>query len=111
VWGHPAEVLLDALTGQNVTSEPFRMRFVSIGSMAGANISLPSAALRSSGLEIYGSGGGSVAPKAIFETFPKLWALAAGGGLHIDTEQVPLAEIENAWQRQDGNGRRLVIVP
>jgi NADPH2:quinone reductase len=35
---------------------------------------------------------------------------AAKGELTIDTERVPLAEIENAWQR-DQSGRRLVIIP
>jgi hypothetical protein len=35
---------------------------------------------------------------------------AARGELRIDTERVPLAAIENAWQR-DVRGRRLVIIP
>lgn len=111
LWGHPAEVLLDAFTGHDVLAEASRSRFVSIGEMAGATISLPSGALRSSGLELYGSGGGSIAKEAIFETFPQLWALAAGGKLRIETEPVPLAEVVDAWQRQDGQGHRLVLIP
>jgi hypothetical protein len=35
---------------------------------------------------------------------------AAKGNLHIDTERVPLADVENAWQR-DQPGRRLVVIP
>lgn len=111
VWGRPAEVLLDALTGHDVLAEASRSRLVSIGEMAGATISLPSRALRSSGLELYGSGGGGIAPQAIFETFPQLWTLAAGGRLHIETESVPLADVEDTWQRRDGQGRRLVLIP
>jgi NADPH2:quinone reductase len=111
LWGHPAEVLLEALTGHDVLAEASRSRFVSIGEMAGATVSLPSRALRSSGLELYGSGGGSIAPQAIFETFPQLWALAAGGRLHIETESVPLADVEDTWQHRDGQGRRLVLIP
>jgi len=112
VWGHPTEVLLDALTGHDVMAESSEtLRLIEIGEMAGPTISLSAAALRSSGVEIYGSGGGSVPHTAIFETFPQLWALAAGGKLRIDTEPVPLAEIESAWQRNDLPGRRLVIVP
>jgi hypothetical protein len=42
---------------------------------------------------------------------PKLWALAASGQLHIDTERVPLADVESAWRRNDLPGRRLVIIP
>ena len=79
--------------------------------MAGPTISLSAAALRSSGLELYGSGGGSVPHTAIFEAFPKVWALAAEGSLRIDTEPVALADVEDAWQRQDVHGRRIVIIP
>jgi len=111
VWGHPTEVLLDAMTGHDVTSESGPLRLIEIGEMAGPTISLSAAALRSSGIEIYGSGGGSVPRMAIFETFPQMWALAASGKLHIDTVPVPLAEVENAWQRNDWMGRRPVIVP
>ena len=111
VWGHPTEVLLDALTGHDVMAESGTLRLIEIGEMAGPTIALSAAALRSSGMEIYGSGGGSIPRTAIFEVFPQLWELAAGGKLPIDTESVPLAEIENAWQRRDLQGRRLVIHP
>jgi NADPH2:quinone reductase len=111
LWGRPTEVLLGALTRHDVMAESNTVRLIQIGDMAGPTISLSAAALRSSGIEIYGSGGGSVPHTAIFETFPKLWELAAAGNLHIDTEAVPLADIENAWRRNDSAGRRLVIIP
>ena len=111
VWGHPTEVLLDALTGHDVKAESSRIRLIEIGEMAGPTIRLSAAALRSSGIEIYGSGGGSISRTAIFDLFPQVWALAASGKLGIDTEPVPLAEIENAWRRKDLSGRRLVIIP
>ncbi len=111
VWGHPTEVLLEALTRHDVKIAAARTRLVEIGEMAGPTIALSAAALRSSGLELYGSGGGSVPPQAIFEAFPKIWALATGDKLRIKTESVPLADVERAWQRRDLDGRRLVIVP
>jgi NADPH2:quinone reductase len=112
LWGRPTEILLDTLTLHDLKAEATKTRLVEVGEMAGPTIVLPAAVLRSSGLEIYGSGGGgSIPPKAIFDTFPQLWALAAGGKLHIDTEQVALAEVETIWQRQDLHGRRLVITP
>jgi NADPH:quinone reductase-like Zn-dependent oxidoreductase len=110
LWGHPTAVLLDALTGHDLNAESARTRLVEIGEMAGPTISLSAAALRSSGIEIYGSGGGSIPHTAIFDTFPNLWALAAGGKLRIDTEPVPLADVESAWQRQAGSGRRIVMI-
>jgi len=109
VWGHPAEALINALTGHGLNAEPMRIRYVSIGTMAGPTISLTSAALRSSGLEIYGSGFGSVSREAIIETLPKIWKLAANGKIRIDTKVVPLTEIRNVWQRSDVQGQRIVI--
>src|SRR6516162_8809847 len=99
LWGHPTEVLLTTLTGHDLKAAATRTRLVEVGEMAGPTIILPAGALRSSGLELYGSGGGSIPPKAIFDTFPQLWALAASGKLRIDTEQAPLAEVEAIWQR------------
>jgi NADPH2:quinone reductase len=111
LWGHPTAVLLDALTGHDLKAQSSRIRLIEIGEMAGPTISLSAAALRSSGIEIYGSGGGSIPHTAIFDAFPELWALAAGGTLRIDTESVSLADVESAWRRQDVSGRRVVIVP
>ena len=111
LWGHPTEVLLDALTGHDLKAESTRTRLVEVGEMAGPTIALPAAALRSSGLELYGSGGGSIPHSAIFDAFPQIWTLAASGKLRIDIEPAPLADVETLWQRQDSPGRRLVIIP
>jgi NADPH2:quinone reductase len=111
LWGHPTEVLLDTLTRHELKAHDTRTRLIEVGEMAAPTIMLSAAALRSSGLELYGSGGGSVPPRAISDTFPQLWALAASGKLRVDTEQAPLADIEATWQRQPLSGRRLVIIP
>ena len=92
-------------------AESNTLRLIEIGEMAGPTITLSAAALRSCGIEVYGSGGGSIPHTAIFEAFPQMWALAARGKLRIDTEPAPLAEVENAWQRNDLPGRRIVINP
>jgi NADPH:quinone reductase-like Zn-dependent oxidoreductase len=110
VWGHPVEVLMSALTRHDLMAEGARIRLVSIGSLAGLDASIPSAALRSSGLEIYGSGGGSHSFQAIAETFPKLWSAAADRKIKIDVEAVPLAQVGEAWSRPETKGR-IVFVP
>ncbi len=110
LWGRPAEVLVGALTDHEPRAEASRIRMVQIGEMAGPTIRLPAAALRSSGLEIMGSGGGSVSMEDITALFPKLFGLASRGDLRADTERVPLADVEVAWRR-DQRGRRIVIVP
>jgi NADPH2:quinone reductase len=111
LWGHPTEVLLDAVAGDDVMAETAALRLVEIGEMAGPAISLSAAALRSAGIEIYGSGGGSIPHTAIVEAFPQLWTLASSGKLRIDIEPVALADIETAWRRTDLPGRRIVIKP
>ena len=111
LWGRPTEALVAALTGHDLMAEPTRTRLIQIGEMAGPILKLPAAAIRSSDLEIMGSGGGSISPAAIFETFPRLWELAAKGELRIDTEPVPLPDVEQAWHRSNLGGRRLVLVP
>src|SRR5262245_51992750 len=50
VWGHPTEVLLEALTRHDLKIAASRTRLVEIGEMAGPTIALPAAVLRSSGL-------------------------------------------------------------
>jgi NADPH:quinone reductase-like Zn-dependent oxidoreductase len=99
LWGRPTEALVAALTGHELMAEPTRTRLVQIGEMAGPILRLPAEAVRSSGLEVMGSGG-RIPPAAIFETFPRLWELAAKGELRIDVEPVPLADVHAAWQRE-----------
>jgi NADPH:quinone reductase-like Zn-dependent oxidoreductase len=109
VWGAPTEALVEALTGHDLAAESRTTRLIEIGSMAGATIALPGAALRSSGLEIYGSGGGSVPKQAIIEAVPQIFEQAAKGALKIETKKVPLAEVEEEWIKKED--RRIVFVP
>jgi NADPH2:quinone reductase len=114
VWGHPTEVLLETLTAHGEFSslgKTGRTRLVEVGAMAGPKISLPAEVLRSTQIELYGSGAGSVPVSVIQESFPTIIELAASGKLRIDTEAMPLANITEAWQRSTSEGRRIVIVP
>ncbi len=111
LWGRPTEILLNALTGHDLKAEGRATRVIEIGEMAGPAIALPAAVLRSTAIQISGSGGGGVSPQAILETFPKMWALAAAGGLHVDVDRIPLADVEAAWNTHDASGRRAVIIP
>jgi len=109
LWGAPTEALVEALTGHDFTAEPRTTRLIEIGAMAGPTIALPGAALRSSGLEIYGSGGGSVPWQAIAEAVPEILERAARGDLKLETKKVALADVEMAWNQKED--RRVVFVP
>ena len=77
--------------------------------MAGPTIALPAEMLRSSGLEVLGSGPGTIPLTEIIAGIPQVMAIAVGGNLPIDIDEVPLAEVEAAGQH--GGGRRIVLRP
>ena len=57
--GPPAEALLTAISQKGLKQSISRIRFIQIGSMAGPEISLSAATLRSTRIELRGSGFGS----------------------------------------------------
>ena len=109
VWGHPAEGFLAAITRKEFAVIKSETRFVQVGESAGPRISLPAAVLRSTPLTLLGTAG--IPPRDILvNALQRVMAYAASGELQVDTERVPLADIENAWRRNQ-RGRRLVITP
>jgi len=72
---------------------------------------LPADVLRSSGLEILGSGPGTIPLADIIGAIPEFMAIAATGDLPIDIDEIPLAEVGAAWHRRSGGGRRIVLRP
>ena len=84
-------------------------RLVEVGESAGPTIALPAAVLRSTALTILGTAG-IPTREALVDAFQRVMTRAARGELRIETERVPLAEIEEAWERESP-GRRLVVIP
>ena len=109
VWGPPAQAFLTAITRREFSVIQSETRFVQVGESAASTITLPAAVLRSTALTIMGTAG-IPSRDVLVEAFQQVMAYAAKGDIQIDTEKVPLADIENAWQR-DQPGRRLVIIP
>jgi len=109
VWGRPAEAFFAAITRKEFAVIESELRYVQVGESAGPVISLPAAVLRSTALSIMGTAG--IPPvDVLVNALQQVMAHAASGALRIETERVPLAEIENAWQREQP-GRRLVVIP
>lgn len=108
VWGRPAEAFLAAATRKEFAAIKSETRFVQVGESAGPTITLAAAVLRSTAITILGTAG--IPPRNILvEAFQQVMAHAAKGELGIETERVPLADIEKVWER-DQAGRRLVVV-
>ena len=112
LWGPTTEALLAAIARRDLRAASSRVRLVEVGEGAGPTISLAAAVLRSSRLEILGAGSGSAAasPEMWIEAVRQLMSNVGCGKLRIDTERVPLSEVENAWH-QEQHGRRAVIIP
>lgn len=109
IWGHPAEVLMKAFIPSIAGFAKSRIRYLHIGEKAGSSISLSGEMLRTSGLEIYGTG--NIPDKAIHESLIKALQWIKQNKFQVDIEKIPLAKIEEAWQRTDLAGKRLVIIP
>jgi NADPH:quinone reductase-like Zn-dependent oxidoreductase len=109
LWGPSAEAILTAAKGHGAPEGEPRIRYVQIGSISGEAISLQGGTLRSSGVELMGSGLGSLSAAAIVEALTRMFEAAASTGLKIETEAVPLSEVETAWGRRLESGRRMVF--
>lgn len=111
LWGSPTEAVIAAVTREGLTHVAPRVRLIEIGQMAGDTISLPASVLRSSGLEIYGSGAGTAPVENIVAAIPQFIEMAANGKLRVETETVPLSHIESVWSNQGSDNSRLVFLP
>jgi NADPH:quinone reductase-like Zn-dependent oxidoreductase len=110
LWGSPAESLLAAISQKGLSHAAPRIRYVQIGSSAGPNITLAGAALRSSGLEILGSGFGSASLPQILQAVGELFQEAAKKPFHNSVKAAPLREVESLWKTTEA-GTRLIFQP
>ena len=110
LWGSPAEALLAAISQKGLSHESRRIRYIQIGGSAAPTISLHAATLRSSGLELLGSGFGSASLQEIMKAVGEFLAAAAKSPFTIPTKVVPLRDIESAWTTPE-KGLRLVFQP
>jgi len=108
LWGMSAETFLKAAVGHGSAKGEPRIRFVQIGSMSGGSITLDAQSLRSSGVELLGSGLGSLSAEAIMASLRTMYAATSSTALAIETESFLLSEVGEQWNRAE-SGRRLVF--
>jgi len=108
LWGSSAEAILTAaaLAGP----EMIPIRFVQVGSISGSSIALPSAALRSSAIELMGSGIGSVSFDQWLDCIHHLFAATTAGGFKIITKTAPLSKVAEAWNLDESGTRTVLTV-
>lgn len=95
LWGQSAERII--IAGAKAGKDAIPIRFVHIGSVSASDITLPSAALRSSAITLMGSGIGSIPVDRIVKSIDDLMKAAVPGGFAIETKTFPLSEVENVW--------------
>jgi NADPH:quinone reductase-like Zn-dependent oxidoreductase len=108
LWGKSAERLL--IAGAKAGGDAVPIRFVQIGSVSGPDITLPSAVLRSSAIELMGSGLGSVPFDLYVRCIRELLRATIPGGFKIAFNPVPLSEAEQAWPKDDSLRRTVFTV-
>jgi len=111
LWGPSAETILDALGGPPAPRGSELIRFVQVGTASGATISLPGAKLRSSGVELLGTGLGSTENRDIVAGIGAFLRAFAPARFRIETELHPLSEVEQVWDRLAGSPRVVFTVP
>jgi NADPH2:quinone reductase len=111
LWGPPAETLLSAIAQKGLSHTAPRIRYVQIGNMAGPTISLPAATLRSSGLELLGSGFGSASLDQIRQAILAFFDQIATIPLHFALKTAPLSEVTALWNTPESEATRLVFIP
>jgi NADPH:quinone reductase-like Zn-dependent oxidoreductase len=102
LWGPSAERIMAAANAPKATVP---IRFVQIGTASEPNITLPGTVLRSSAIQIMGSGIGSVSLEDIMGILPKLMQAAPAVGFKIATKALPLYQIEEVWSMQSNTPR------
>jgi NADPH:quinone reductase-like Zn-dependent oxidoreductase len=109
LWGHPAELLIHTFIPKEAGFARRAIRYIQIGEKAGPHLSLPGAALRTSGLQLMGIG--MISMETLGEEMTHVWNGIREDKFYMEIERVPLAEIATAWQQDNLAGKRLVIIP
>jgi NADPH2:quinone reductase len=110
LWGDPAEALLAAISQKGLSHAAARIRYLQIGSSAGEKISLAAATLRSSGLELLGSGFGSASIEQIMRSVAEFLKEAGRAPFQNSIRVAPLRDIESLWSEKE-KATRLVFTP
>ena len=113
LWARPAEFIIQSLRAEGLITQSNKTKFITVGEMAGPNITLNSGTLRSAFIEIVGSSPATFSPKD-FGTYstqilPEMFSLAANGKLKLETQKERLENIETVWNTES-NGKRMVII-
>jgi NADPH:quinone reductase-like Zn-dependent oxidoreductase len=109
LWGESAKAVIVAIAKGVDNGKP--VRFVHVGGASGeGSIELPGAALRSSAIQLMGSGVKSVPFPKLLESIRKVFDAVVPADLRIAIKTIPLAAIEESWDAP-GKPRIVFTIP
>jgi NADPH2:quinone reductase len=104
LWGEPARAAIAAV-------RPFG-RVVNMGQSAGAEVTLSSAAIRSTPIDLIGYTNYTAPADELAAAYGRMAGHAAAGELRVEIERLGLDDVPDAWQRQGSSPHaKLVIEP
>ncbi|MES1196832.1 MAG: zinc-binding alcohol dehydrogenase family protein, partial [Steroidobacter sp.] len=110
LWGESARAIIIALAKAVDDATP--VRFIHVGGASQQeNIALPGAALRSSAIQLMGSGVKSVPFAVLLDSISKVFDAVIPAKLQIATRVVPLSIIEEVWNDAPGKPRVVFTIP
>jgi NADPH:quinone reductase-like Zn-dependent oxidoreductase len=109
LWGQSAERII--IAGAKAGKDAVPIRFVQIGAVSAPNITLSSAALRSSAITLMGSGIGSIPMDRIMKSIGELLQATLPAGFEIATQSFPLSEVAHVWAAANSMPRKVFQMP
>jgi NADPH:quinone reductase-like Zn-dependent oxidoreductase len=110
LWGESAKTVIVAIAKAVEDRTP--VRFVHVGGASREeNIELPGAALRSSAIMLMGSGMKSVRLSSLLQAVKSVFEAVQPASLKIETRVVPLAQVEETWEKATGKPRVVFSIP
>jgi hypothetical protein len=85
------------------------LTWINLGEMVGARAALSAGALRSSRLEVIGSGQGSLTGPEMVSEVPAVLAEIARGTFAVEADPIPLSDVERAWSQPADSSKRIVL--
>jgi len=107
LWGPSAERLLGAAAKYGKDDVP--IRFVQIGSIGGQTIPLAATTIRSSPLQLIGSGLGSVPFGRMCNAIAELFQAAVAQRFELACKTVPLADVASHWAMDSAAARTVFV--
>ncbi len=108
LWGPSIERLLIAAAKAGQEGVP--IRFIQIGAASAYSISLANPILRSSAIQLMGSGIGSVPFNRLLRAIDGVLQATVPGAFEIATTTVPLSKVEEAWSTEIPQSRTVFLV-